>query len=59
MENGYKEAIISKIFKRITINHDLFRSQQQRQATYIQKEEIRMSINIPYVEGTSDIPFLH
>ena len=28
-------------------------SQQQTQATDTQKEEIRMSINLPYIEGTS------
>ena len=52
-ENGYQESIISKIFKRITSNNSLPQSQQQAQATDIQ-EEIRMSINIPYVEGTSE-----
>ena len=29
-------------------------SQQQTQATYIQKEEIRKSIYLSYVEGTSE-----
>ena len=53
-ENGYQESIISKIFKRITNNHSLPQSQQQMQATDIQEEEIRMSINLPYVEGTSE-----
>ena len=53
-ENGYQESIISKIFKRITNNHSLSRTQQQTQATDIQKEEIRMSINLPYVEATSE-----
>ena len=51
-ENGYQESIISKIFKRIINNHNWPQSQQQTQATDIQKEEIRMSINLPYVEGT-------
>ena len=51
-ENGYQESIISKIFKRITNNHSLSQS-QQAQATDIQEEEIRMSINLPYVEVTS------
>ena len=32
----------------------LFQSQQQAQATDIQEEEIGMSINLPYVEGTSE-----
>ena len=53
-ENGYHESIISKIFKRITNNHNLSQSQQQTQATDIQEEEIRMIINLPYVEGTSE-----
>ena len=53
-ENGYQESIISKIFKRITNNHSLSQTQQQTQATDIQKEEIRMSINLPYVEATSE-----
>ena len=53
-ENGYQESIISKIFKRITNNHSLPQSQQLTQATDIQKEEIRMSINLPYVEGTGE-----
>ena len=51
-ENGYQESIISKIFKRITNNHSLPQSQQLMQATDIQDEEIKMSINLPYVEGT-------
>ena len=51
-ENGYQESIISKIFKRITNNHSLSQLQQQTQAADIQEEEIRMSINLPYVEGT-------
>ena len=53
-ENGYQESIISKIFKRITYNHSLSQSQQQTQAADIQEEEIKMSINLPYVEGTSE-----
>ena len=47
-------SIISKIFKRITNNHSLPQSQQQRQATNIQEEEIRMSINLPYIDDTSE-----
>ena len=46
--------IISKIFRRILNNHSLPRSQQLIQATDIQEEEIKMSINLPYVEGTSE-----
>ena len=53
-ENEYQESIISKTFRRITINHSLSRSQQLNQALDIQKEEIRMSINLLYVEGTCE-----
>ena len=53
-ENGYQEGIISKIFERIANNHSLFQLQQQTQARNIQEEEIRMSINLPYIEGTSE-----
>ena len=53
-ENGYQESIISKIFKRLTNNHSLPQSNQLMQATDIQEEEIRISINLPYVEGTSE-----
>ena len=53
-ENGYRESIISKIFKRVTNNHSLSQSQQQMQATGIQEEEIKMSMNLAYVEGASE-----
>ena len=53
-ENGYRESIINKIFRRITNNHSLPQSQLLTQATDIQEEEIRISINLPYVEGTSE-----
>ena len=53
-ENGYQESIISKNFKGITSNHSLFQLQQQTEAADIQGEEIRMSINLPYAEGTSE-----
>ena len=53
-ENGYQESIISKNFRRITNNHSLSLSQQLTQATDIQEEEVRMIINLPYVEGTSE-----
>ena len=53
-ENGYQESIINKIFRRITNNHCLPQSQQLTQATDIQEEGIRISINLPYVEGTSE-----
>ena len=51
-ENGYQESIISKILKRNTNNPSLCQSQQQTQATY--EDEIKMSINLPHVEGTSE-----
>ena len=51
--NGYQESIISKIFKRITNNHSLPHS-QLTQTIDIQEEEIRMSINLSKVEGTSE-----
>ena len=53
-ENRYWERIISKIFKRITNKHSLSQSQQQTQATDIQEEEIKTSINLPYAEGNSE-----
>ena len=53
-ENGYQESNISKIFKRITNNNSLLQSQQLTQATDMQEEEIRMSINLLYFEGTSE-----
>ena len=53
-ENGYQESIINKIFRRITNNHSLSQSQKLTQARDIQEEEIRISINLPYVEGTSE-----
>ena len=45
-ENGYQESIIIKIFKRLTNNHSLPKSQQLMQATDIKEEEMRMSINL-------------
>ena len=53
-ENRYQEGIVNKIFKRITNDHRLSQPQQQTQATDIHEEEIRMSINLPHVEGTSE-----
>ena len=52
-ENGYQESAISKIFKRITNSHILPQPHQQMQASYIQEEEMRVSIILPYVEGTA------
>ena len=51
-KNGYQEIIITKS-KRITNNHSLSQSQQQMKLTDVQKEEMRMSINLAYVDGTS------
>ena len=44
-DNGYRESIINKIFRRVTNNHSLPQSQQLTQITDIQEEEIRISIN--------------
>ena len=52
--NGYQKSIISKIFRRTTNNHRLPQLQQLTPATDIQEEETRMSINFPYVEGSSE-----
>ena len=43
-----------RIFRRITNNHNLPQSQQLTQITDIQDKEIRISINLPYVEGASE-----
>ena len=53
-ENGYRESIVNKIFRRNTNNHSLPQSQWLTQATDLQEEEIRISINLLYVEGTSE-----
>ena len=53
-ENGCQESIISEIFRRITNNHSLPQSQQLKQVTDIQEEEVKMSINLPCVEGTGE-----
>ena len=53
-ENGYQASIISKISKGITNNHSFPQLQQQTQAADIEEEEIKMNINLPYVEGTSE-----
>ena len=45
-ENGYQESIISKVLLTITNNHSLSQLQQQMQATDIQKEDFRLSINL-------------
>ena len=53
-EKGYQESTIGKIVSRITDNHSLSQPQQQPQAFEIQEDEIRMSINLPYVKGTCE-----
>ena len=44
---------ISKTFRRIINNYSLPQSQQLTQATDIQDEEIRMSINLSYQSKTT------
>ena len=51
-KNECQEDIISKIFRRITNNHVLSRSQQQTEAIDMQEEEMSVSINLAYFEGT-------
>ena len=53
-ENGYQESIISKFSKRITNNRSLPQSQQQTKITDIPEYDIRLSANVPYIEGTSE-----
>ena len=48
-----RKALLVK-YLRVTNNQSLSQSQQQTQVTYIQEEEIRMSIKFTYVEGTSE-----
>ena len=53
-DNGYQESIISKTFKIITNKHNCVpQSRQLTQATDIQDEEMRMSKNLLYVNGTT------
>ena len=47
--NGCQEIIISKIFEK-----SFCQSQQQTEATDVQEKEIRININFPYIEGTSE-----
>ena len=49
-----KKALLVKSFKRIANNSSLFQSPLKTQATYIQKHEIKMSINLLCVEGTRE-----
>ena len=48
-ENGYQESITSEIFNRIPSSHRL--SVTKTNASQLSK---RRSINLPYVEGTSE-----
>ena len=50
-ENEYQKSIASKIFKRITNNYSL---SQQTHVTDVQEDKIKMTINLPYVQGTSE-----
>lgn len=45
-ENRYQESNVSKIFKRITVNHSFSQSKQQTQA--------KMGINLQYVQDTCE-----
>ena len=51
MDSGYHQSNASKIFQRITNNHNLSQSQQQTQATDI-KKDIEMNINLLFDEST-------
>ena len=53
-QNVNQESVISETFKRATNNHSLSPSKQQTQATDIQEDEIKMSINLPHIEGTRE-----
>ena len=53
-ENGYQESIISKFSKRITNNSSLPQSQRQTQITDIPEQDIILSANLQYIEGTSE-----
>ena len=52
--NGYQERNFGKIFERTDNNQRLSQSQQQPQVTDIQEQEMKMNINLPYVEGTTE-----
>ena len=49
-----KKTLLIKTFQWITNNHSLSLLQQQTQSIDIQEEDIRMSVNLPLVEGTSE-----
>ena len=48
------KALLAKSLRELLTNHSLPRSGQQTQATDIQNEKIKISINLPYIEGTSE-----
>ena len=47
-----KPFLVKSLRELLTIS--LSQSQPQMQATNIQEEEFRMSINLPYIQGTSE-----
>ena len=49
-----RKTLLVKSLRKLLINHSLSQSKRQAQATDIQEEEVRMSINLPYVENTSE-----
>ena len=49
-----RKALLVKSLRELLTNHSLPRSGQQTQATDIQNEKIKISINLPYIEGTSE-----
>ena len=51
--DGYQENIISTVFERITNNHSLSQLQQQMHFRIIHKNEVKMCVNLQYVEGAS------
>ena len=63
-QTSYNKSVVFSFFSGVysiitnkddlTYNNSLSQSQQQIQATDIQEEEIRMSLNLPHVEGTSE-----
>ena len=48
-----RKALLVKSLREFTNNHSLPQSQKLMQVTNIQEEGIRMSINLPYIEGNS------
>ena len=49
-----RKALLVKSLREFTNNHSLPQSQKLMQVTNIQEEGIRMSINLPYIEGNSE-----